>query len=112
MKFVKGIAQRDPSGVLVVLSWVAAGVCGLLGQKEYASALVAAGAGFLGLRTQVVPVSRAKTTAISAATDAATTVAANLTADTVGEVGQVTTTGEQVVADAVGLVEGLIGGKK
>jgi hypothetical protein len=59
-----------------------------------------------------VPVKKAQSTAVGAAADAATTVASALDATTVGVAGEVTSVGAQVVQDAVGLVEGLVGGGK
>jgi len=112
MSFIRGIIQREPAASLTILSWAAGAAMALAGHPELTPVLVAAGAAFLGLRTQVVPKGKAEETAIQAATDAATTVASNLTATTVGTFGQITGEGAQVVDAAVGLVKDLVGGKK
>jgi hypothetical protein len=109
---VKTLVQEEPAATLTVLTWAAGVICGVIGYPDYAGVLVTMGAAVLGLRTQVIPKTRAKTAVVSGATDAATTVASQLTDGTAGPVGEVTTAGQKVVDDAVGLVAGLIGGKK
>jgi hypothetical protein len=73
--------------------------------------MAAVGAAILGIRTQVVPVKKAQSTAVGAATDAAMTTAANLTVETVGAATEVTAAGKDVVNAAIGLVTDLVGGK-
>lgn len=111
MNMLRGVAQNEPAATLTVLSWAAAAVCGLAGHAEFAPVLVAVGAAFLGLRTQVTPKGKANETAVQAARDAATTVAGKLTSATVGHAGEVTDSATGVINDAVSVVSGLLGGK-
>lgn len=112
MNVIKTLAKREPAATLAVLSAVAAAVCAALGKPEFAPILVAAGAAFLGLRTQVTPATKANETALQAAREAATQTAANLNSASAGKLGEVTDTATDVVNEAVGLVSGLLGGKK
>lgn len=112
MKFISGIVQREPAASLTVLSWAAGAGCALAGHPEFAPVLVAVGAAFLGLRTQVIPKGKAAEVTNQAATTAAIEVAKNLTADTAGAVGEVTGGAAKVVDDALELVSGLIGRRK
>lgn len=113
MNLLRGAVQREPALTLTVLSWAAGAVCALAGRPEFAPVLVAAGAAFLGLRTQVTPVQKANETAVAAARQAATATAAHLADGTAGYPGEITDVGTQVINEAVGLVSGLItGGKK
>lgn len=112
MKPIRDLIRREPAATLSVLSAVAGAVCAVAGHPEYAPVLVAVAAAFLGLRTQVVPTTKANETAVQAARDAATTTASNLTGHTAGVYGEVTDAATGIVNDAVGLVSSLLGGKK
>ena len=109
MKPIRDLIRREPALTLSVLSAAAGAICALAGRPEFAPVLVAAGAAFLGLRTQVVPTQKANETAVQAARDAATTTAANLDQVTVGYLGEITDQATTVINDAVGLVSGLLG---
>jgi hypothetical protein len=112
MGTIRRVAQDEPAATLTVLSWAAAVACGLAGHAEFAPVLVAVGAAFLGVRTQVVPKGKAAEATSQAATQAAITVAKNLTDGTAGAVGEVTGAAAKVVDDALENVAGLLGGKK
>lgn len=112
MKLIRTIAKQEPAAVLTVLSWAAGAGCALAGHSEFAPVLVAVGALFLGLRTQVVPKEKAAEATSQAATTAAIEVAKNLTSSTAGKVGEVTGGAAKVVDEALELVAGLTGGKK
>lgn len=112
MKALRSLVAREPAVTLSILSTVAGAICAAAGHAEYAPVLVAVAAAFLGLRTQVTPVSKARETAVQAARDAATQTAAIITPDVAGLPGQVTDGGLAAINDAVGLVSGLLGGKK
>jgi hypothetical protein len=90
---------------------VAGAVCAVFGKPEFTPVLVAAGLLMLGIRSQVTPVKTATETTTLAATQAAVTVAKNLTDGTAGAVGEVTGAAAGVVDDALQAVSGLIGGK-
>lgn len=111
MGFIQAVAKRDPSGVLSILTFLAAPVAALFGHPEFAPVFVAVAAAILGLRTQVVPTGKAKETALEAAGEAASHVAINLTSGSAGKVGEVTDRGVVVVEDALQAASGLIGGK-
>jgi hypothetical protein len=83
----------------------------LAGHPEFAPVLVAVGAAFLGVRTQVVPTGKAAEMTTMAATQAAIEVAKGLTDGTAGAVGEVTGAAAGVVDQALETVAGLIGGK-
>lgn len=108
MKPIRDLIRREPAATLSVLSAVAAAICGLAGRPEYAPVLVAAGAAFLGLRTQVIPTQKANETAVQAAREAATTTASNLTEASAGYLGEVTDTATGIINNAVGLVSGML----
>lgn len=112
MKFIRGIIQREPAASLTILSWAAGAAMALAGHPEIAPVLVAVGAAFLGLRTQVVPKGKAAEVTTMAATQAAIEVAKNLTDGTAGAVGEVTGAAAGVVDQALETVTGLIGGKR
>lgn len=112
MKLIKKLAQTEPAATLAVLSWAAGAGMALAGHPEFAPVLVAVGAALLGLRTQVVPKGVAAETTAQAATQAAITVAKNLSNKTAGAVGEVTGAAAKVVDDALELVNGLTGGAK
>lgn len=105
------IPRAFPTLTLSVLNLAAGAVCALIHHPEFAPIFVAAAAMFLGLHTQVVSKAKANENVIKAATDAASTTAANLTVETVGKLGEVTGDATKVVGDAVGLVTGLLGVK-
>lgn len=111
MKFIKKLAQTEPAATLTVLSWAAAAGMGLAGYPEFAPVLVAVGAAFLGLRTQVVPKQKHEEVTTMAATQAAIEVAKGLTDGTAGAVGEVTGAAAGVVDQALETVSNLIGGK-
>lgn len=112
MKALRSLVAREPAATLSVISAVAGAICAAAGHAEYAPVMVAVAAAFLGLRTQVTPVAKARETAVQAARDAAVTTASNLTEATVGYMGEVTDGATAIVNDAVGLVSGLLGAKK
>lgn len=112
MSLIRNIVQREPAATLTILSWAAGAGCALAGHPEFAPVLVAVGAALLGLRTQVVPKGVAAAETSQAATQAAITVAKNLTDGTAGAVGEVTGPAAKVVDDALELVQGLIGRKR
>lgn len=112
MKALRNLVAREPAVTLSIISTVAGAVCAAAGRAEYAPVLVAVAAAFLGLRTQVTPAGKARETAVQAARDAATQTAATITPDIAGLPGQVTDAAQTAVNDAVGLVSGLLGGKK
>lgn len=109
MKIVRNLVGREPAATLTVLSWLAGAGMGLAGYPEFAPVLVAVGAAFLGLRTQVVPKGQAAEATAATATQAALEVAKNLTGHTAGAVGEITSAGTTVVDEALSLV--LTGGK-
>jgi hypothetical protein len=80
---------------------VAGAICALAGHPEFAPVLVAVGAAFLGLRTQVTPKGQAAQATAAAALAAATQVAGDLTAGTVGSVGEITDDAAKVISGAV-----------
>src|SRR5262245_28228768 len=109
MGFVRGIVAREPAAALTVLSWAAGAAMAVAGHPEFAPVLVAVGAAFLGLRTQVVPKTKAVDTSREAATTAAIEVAKNLTDGTAGAVGEVTGSAGRVVDEALEAVAGIVG---
>lgn len=112
MRPIRDLIRREPALTLSVLSAAAGAVCAIAGRPEFAPVLVAAGAAFLGLRTQVTPVARANETAVQAAREAATATAANLDEGSAGYLGEVTDRATGVINDAVALVSGLLKGRK
>lgn len=111
MSLIRGIAQKDPSGILSFLTLLAAPIAALFHHPEFAPVFVALAAAVLGLRTQVTPVDKARGAAVDVAAAAASSVAENLSATAAGKVGEVTERGAQVVDDAVSLATHLIAGK-
>ena len=112
MNAVRSIIRQEPAATATVLTWLAGGICALLGRPEFAPVLVTAGLVMLGIRTQVTPVAKANETALQAARDAATQTASELTAASAGEVGKITDTAKSVINDVLGLVSGLLGKTK
>lgn len=108
MGFIQGIAKRDPSGVLSILSFLAAPVAALFHHPEFAPVFVAVAAALLGLRTQVTPVGKAQAATAEAATAAAIEVAKNLTSDTAGAAGVVTGQAAKVIDEVLGSVTGAL----
>lgn len=111
MSFLRGIVTREPAASLTVMSWAAGAICALAGHAEFAPVLVAVGAAFLGVRTQVVPKVKAAEVTNQAATTAAIEVAKGLTADIAGDAGEVTGGAAKVVDDVLEALPQLIGGK-
>lgn len=101
MGFIRGIAQRDPSGVLSIITLLAAPVAALFGHPEFAPVFVAVAAALLGLRTQVTPQVKVQAAVDMAATQAAVEVAKNLTSDTAGAAGVVTGPAAKVVDEVL-----------
>lgn len=109
MKSIRDLIRREPALTLSVLSAAAGAICAIVGKPEFAPVLVAAGAAFLGLRTQVVPTAKANETAVQAAREAATTTAAHLDEGSVGLRGQVTDGAVAIINDTVSLIAGMVG---
>lgn len=107
MSLIRGIAQKDPSGILSLLTLAAAPVAALFHHPEFAPVFVALAAAILGLRTQVTPTSKAAAVTSQAAATAAIEVARNLTADTAGAAGEVTGAAAGVVDQVLEAVGGL-----
>lgn len=101
------LLQRDPSGVLSVITLAAAPIAAALGHPEFAPVFVAVAALVLGLRTQVTPTVKAAEATVQATTAVALEVARNLSDGEVGGVGQVTEAAARVVNEALGTVRGL-----
>ena len=101
MKTLRGVAQRDPSGTLSIITLLAAPVAALLGKPEFAPVFVAVAAAILGLRTQVTPAKKADETVTFATTQAALAVARDLTDGSAGAAGDITGPAAAVVDLAV-----------
>lgn len=102
MSLIRGIAQKDPSGVLSILTLLAAPVAALFHHPEFAPVFVALAAAILGLRTQVTPVAKAQEATTQAATTAAIEVAKSITSDIAGAPGELTGGAAKVVDDVLG----------
>ena len=111
MNAIRSTVQREPAAVLTVLSWLAGAACALAGHPEFAPVLVAVGAAFLGLRTQVTPNATVATVKADVALAAATQVAANLSGDTAGAAGQITDAAAGLISATVASVTGAPPGK-
>ncbi len=101
MRTIHGWARKDPSGALSLVTALAAPVAALIGRPEFAPVFIALAAAVLGLRTQVTPVVKAEETRQFATTQAAVTVARDLTDGTAGDAGELTGPAAAVIDMAV-----------
>lgn len=88
----------EPAAVAAITSLLTAGVSLFVKNPALTGALVTVAVTFIGLRSVVVPVTKAAEVAVTAVTEAATKTAEALTGATVGVVGEVSDLGAAVVS--------------